>query len=153
MALFPWLFISFYLDRFQLIKILVRTCVFKHRNRMWASSGLSPCEKHCSPHFLTTGPAACLCLSYRSPIGEPRLIQVGIRSYGQPQSSEGSGHTEQLGPLQQEGQGLKTVEIQWDSGAGAELPLLPISRDLSPLCQLWFTKCAVCWLFWGTLRS
>lgn len=80
MALFPWLFISFYLDRFQLIKILVRTCVFKHRNRMWASSGLSPCEKRCSPHFLTTGPSACPCPSYRSPIGEPRLIQVGIRS-------------------------------------------------------------------------
>lgn len=54
--------------------------VFKHSNRMWASSRLSPCERRCSPNILMTGPSACPCPSYRIPIGETRLIQVDNRS-------------------------------------------------------------------------
>lgn len=58
------------------------------------------------------------------------------------------GHTRQSWSFLGTCLGQKIIEIQRDSGTGAEPRVLPISRDLRPLCQRGLVKCAVCCLFW-----
>lgn len=58
------------------------------------------------------------------------------------------GHTEQSRSFLGTCLGQKIIEIQQDSGTGAESHTLPMSRDLRLLCQRWLIKCAVCCLFW-----